>query len=66
MSDVEKNILVLEMDLFPDGKTVASALQTIESSSNIRSIKIEPEHMDQSAWAEVLGEILSADVLLAL
>jgi hypothetical protein len=58
-------ILILETNLFPDRKTLDSALQSI-GSSNMRTVIIVPDKMDKSAWANVLKEILSADMLLAL
>ena len=61
----DNKILVLEMDLFPDRKTLDCALQFI-TSSNIRTVKIVPDEMDDTAWANVLEEIMGADVLLAL
>jgi len=61
----DNKILVLETNLFPDRKTLDCALQFI-TSSNIRTVKIVPDDMDDTAWAHVLEEIMGADVLLAL
>ena len=61
----DNKILVLEANLFPDRKTLDCALQSI-TSSNIRTVKIVPDEMDDTAWANVLEEIMGADVLLAL
>jgi hypothetical protein len=58
-------ILILETNLFPDRKTLDSALQSI-TSSNMRTVKIVPDKMDKNAWANVLREIMGADMLLAL
>ena len=61
----DNKILVLETNLFPDRKTLDCALQSI-TSSNIRTVKIVPADMDRKAWADLLREIMGADVLLAL
>ena len=59
------NILVLETDLFPDTQSVDYALKSI-ASSNIRTLKIVPDVMDKTAWADVLRQIMRADKLLVL
>lgn len=67
MSDMPaKNILVLQTGLFPDQPMMERAVRAIESSSNIRMTKIVPEQMDENSWANVLEEIMSADMLIAL
>ena len=67
MSDMPaKNILVLETGLFPDQPMMERAVRAIESSSNIVTTKIVPEQMDENSWANVLEEIMSADMLIAL
>lgn len=62
----DKNILILNTGIFPDQPTMERAVRTIQSKSNIRTVEIVPEQMDETAWANVLEEIISADMLLAL
>jgi len=61
-----KNILVLKTGIFPDQPMMERAVRAIESASNIRTTEIVPEQMDENSWANVLEEIMSADMLIAL
>jgi len=59
-------ILVLKTGLFPDQEMMERTVRTIESSSNICTMEIVPEQLDETSWANVLEEIMSADMLIAL
>ena len=61
-----RNILVLKTGIFPDQPMMERTVRTMESSSNIRTIEIVPEQMDETSWANMLEEIMSADLLIAL
>lgn len=61
-----KNILILKTGLFPDQETMERTMRTIQSTSNISTADIVPEQMDETAWDKVLGQIISADMLIAL
>ncbi len=64
-AEAERNIVVLDAGLFGDRQTINRALQCMKSS-NIDTVEIVPEQMDERAWANVLEKIMSADMLLAL
>lgn len=67
MSQTEqKNILVIKTNLFSDQPTMVRAVQAIKSTANIRTVEIVGEQMDDTAWDNVLEQIMSADMVLAL
>jgi len=67
MSQTEqKNILVINTNLFSDQPTMVRAVQTIKSKANIRTVEIVGEKMDDTAWDNVLEQIMGADMVLAL
>ena len=61
-----KNILVLKTGLFPDQPMMERTVRAMESSSNMVTMEIVPEQMDETSWAKLLEEIMSADLLIAL
>ena len=61
-----QNILVLKTGIFPDQPMMERTVRTMESSSNMVTMEIVPEQMDETSWADVLEEIMSADLLIAL
>jgi len=61
-----RNILVLKANLFPDQPMMERTMRAMESSSNMVTMEIVPEQMDESSWARMLEEIMSADLLIAL
>ena len=61
-----RNILVLKANLFPDQPMMERTMRSMESSSNMVTMEIVPEQMDESSWARMLEEIMSADLLIAL
>jgi hypothetical protein len=61
-----KNILILNAGLFPDQETMERTVRAIQSTSNISTVDIVPEQMDETAWDKMLGQIISADMLIAL
>ncbi len=63
---LDNNILVITTNLFPDQPTMVRAVQAIKSSANIRTVEIGGKQMDETAWDELLEQIISADMVLAL
>ena len=61
-----RNILVLKTGLFPDQAMMERTMRAMESSSNMVTMEIVPEQMDETSWAIMLEEIMSADLLIAL
>ena len=61
-----RNILVLKTGLFPDQPMMERTMRAMESGCNMVTMEIVPEQMDETSWAKMLEEIMSADLLIAL
>ena len=65
-NETQKSLLVLATGLFPDSVTIEAALLNVGDGLRVQLRSVEVETMNDSAWDELLADILRSPTIVTL